>query len=395
MIASISKLLTVLHRDRHFFEQMFEKRHRMVGLHEVLESIEEEKLAFLLESELLVNHEEFYELDDRLLSFFEEMLDASADIEIGDVDEMLDNMAHHIELYENEAVLESKERHLMKIQRILKKIPQMILKNLNALQLHIGLSYKTQKIHAQKLAELKHYRQKLQKLIAIEAKVEKTLEHQSYFFKYLSNHETVILTLRLKNRLRELRISLASLQEEVIAYINRSVANLGFYEHMIKLKELKNSLELKERTNILNLIEAHRFALSFEKLFYPSAHLEREYIYEELFMEQVDKIREHIALPKLELKRVAEVDESFFKLGHEPLSMVDTDALHTRFMQGDDELFHFVQSYAFEQDKSFAQRIEIYCQMALMYEEFYHFTQEFEQFEAFEYLKIYPKKEAA
>lgn len=395
MIASISKLLTLLNRDRGFFEQMFEKRHRMVGLHEILESIDEEKVAFLLEYELLVNHEGFYELDDRILSFFEEMLDASGDVEIGDVDEMLDNMHHHIELYRGESIQESRERHLIKIQRILKKIPQMILKNLNMLQLHIGLTYKTQKKHHQKLTELKHYRLKLEKLIAIESKVEKSLENQEHFFKYISSHETVILTLRLKSRLRELRISLASLQEEVIAYINRSITNLGFYEHMIRLKELKGALELKERTNILACIESANFPLSFERHQNYTAFLEREYIFDELFDEQIDKIKEQLSLPQLALKSAAVVDESFFDLASEALKMVDIDALHQAFLACDTDLFDFILNFKFKSEKGLSDRIEIYCQMALMYEEIYRFTQTYARHEGFEYLEIYAQKAAA
>ena len=205
MIPNIPRLLSVLNRHKALFEAMFEKRHRLVSMSEILADIDENQLDFLLDAELLVDSDGSIELDDRVLSFFEEVLEASGDVEIGDVDELISNMEHNIALYSRETTASSKDRYLIKIQRILKKIPNMILKNLNLLQLHIGLTYKTQKSHQNKIVELEHYKGKLEKLIMIEAKVDRALNVQEGFFKRVGSHETVILSLRLKGRLRELR----------------------------------------------------------------------------------------------------------------------------------------------------------------------------------------------
>ncbi len=391
MIPSIPRLLTALYRDRYLFEAMFEKRHRMVGRHEVLADIDEDKLSFLLDSELLINTDDMIELDDRLLQFFEDALDASGDVEIGDVDELLENLRHNISLYSGETHMGAKERYLMKIQRILKKIPNLILKNLNLLQLHIGLSYKTQRSHANKVKELEHYRSKLEKLISIEGKVEQALGSHDPFFKNVGSHETVMLTLRLKGRLRELRISLNALQREVIEYINKTLQTREFFEHVIKLKELKTSLEIKERTNIMPLVEAAVLPLSFEKAEKYSAHVEKEYIYEEDFDEIIEKLKLACDIPTLQVGSAAAIDESFFEAENSALSMVNIDALHDQFVTTDGELFSFVHGYDFESEKSFEQRIEIYCQMALMFEDLYSFSDEYATKEGYEYLKIYPK----
>ena len=390
MIATIARLTALLHRHRRLFEALFEKRHRHVLAHEVLEYIEEEPLAFLIEAELLTQHEESIELDDRVLTFFEEMLQTSGDIEIGDVDEMIQNMQHNIALYRNEHE-SHKERYLLKIERTLKKTPQMILKNLNMLQLHIGLTYKTQKSHKNKIMELGHYRQKLEKLIAIEQKIDHVLEIEKPFFAHLARHDTVMLQLRLKGRLRELRVSLTALQQEVIEYINKSIQNLAFYEQMIKLKELKNALELKERTNIVPLLEQEKMPVSFEKLTHHVGLLETDYIYEEHFEEVVDTLRESMHLAPIVKPQAEGIHPEFFEESHDMLSMVDVQLLHSRFCESKKELFDFVQTYPFSYEKSFQERIEIYCQMALMYEEFYTFSHTFESMQGFTYLKIFPQ----
>lgn len=394
MIPNIPRLLSVLNRDKRLFEAMFEKRHRLVSTHEVLADIDEERLDFLLDSELLVNADDSIELDDRLLSFFEEVLDASGDVEIGDVDELLSNMEHNIALYSRETLSSSKDRYIIKIQRILKKIPNMILKNLNLLQLHIGLTYKTQKSHQNKIIELEHYQSKLEKLISIEAKVDMVLNYQEGFFKRVGSHETVILSLRLKGRLRELRISLNSLQQEVIEYINKTLTSRHFFEHMIKLKELRLSQEMRERSNVLLLLEANdTMPFTFDTVPKYPLHLEKEYVYEEEFDEIIEKISIESGRKLVQPKLAEAVDESFFLEEENQASLVDIDALQEQFMQKDVDLFSFVLAHDFESEKSFEACIEIYCQMALMFTEFYAFSNSYATKDGFEYLEVYPQGE--
>jgi len=390
MIPNIPRLLSVLNRDKRLFEAMFEKRHRLVTTHEILADIDEDRLDFLLDSELLVNSDDSIELDDRLLSFFEEVLDASGDVEIGDVDELLSNMEHNIALYSRETLSSSKDRYLIKIQRILKKIPNMILKNLNLLQLHIGLTYKTQKSHQNKIIELEHYQSKLEKLISIEAKVDTVLNLQEAFFKRVGSHETVILSLRLKGRLRELRVSLNSLQQEVIEYINKTLTSRHFFEHMIKLKELRLSQEMRERSNVMLLLEGNQtMPFTFDTVPKYPLHLEKEYVYEEEFDEIIEKLSIESGR-KLVQPRVAEaVDESFFLEEENQASLVDIDALHEQFMQTKIDLFSFILGHDFESEKSFEAIIEIYCQMALMFTEFYNFSSQYAIKDGFEYLEVY------
>ena len=392
MIPNIPRLLSVLNRDKRLFEAMFEKRHRLVPIHEILADIDEDRLDFLLDAELLVNSDDSIELDDRVLSFFEEVLEASGDVEIGDVDELLSNMEHNIALYSHEMTSSSKDRYLIKIQRILKKIPNMILKNLNLLQLHIGLTYKTQKSHQNKIVELEHYQSKLEKLISIEAKVDQVLDVQDGFFKRVGSHETVILSLRLKGRLRELRVSLNSLQQEVIEYINKTLTSRHFFQHMIKLKELRLSQEMRERSNVLLLLEAdNKMPFTFDSVPKFPLHLEKEYVYEEDFDEVIEKISVESGR-KLVQSVVAEaVDESFFLEDENQASLVDIDSLHEKFIESQTDLFSFVLGFEFENKKSFEACIEIYCQMALMFTEFYNFSSNYALKDGFEYLEVFPQ----
>ncbi len=392
MITNINRLLSVLYSDRKLFESLFEKRNSLVGMHEVVNEIGDDKLEYLVNTEVLSLTDESIELDDRVLSFFEEFLETNEDVEIGDVDELLINLKYNIELYLNEKENEhSRERYLGKIKRILKKVPNMILKNLSALQLHIGLTYKTQSSHKNKVLELTHYKTKLEKLMNIEQKVQKALLQEAYFFNMVSSHETVLLSLRLKVRLRELRVSLIELQKQVIEYINKTLHKQHFFEHIIKLKELKNTLEIKEKSNILSLFETETTPLFMLKPERFSTLLDTEEVYDFGFEEMVQKLQHMIPLQKPSSHKAEELDESFFEAEEETQFLIDTDTLHEAFMGSETDLLSFIQTREFEVEQNLEQMITLYCQLALMYENDYEFSDERRKIEQYEYLVITPK----
>jgi len=392
LITNINRLLSVLYSDRKLFESLFEKRNSLVGMHEVANELGDDKLEYLINAEVLSLTDESIELDERVLSFFEEFLETNEDVEIGDVDELLINLKYNIELYLNEKDNEhSRERYLGKIKRILKKIPNMILKNLSLLQLHIGLTYKTQSSHKNKVLELTHYKTKLEKLMNIEQKVQKALLHEAEFFNMVSSHETVLLSLRLKVRLRELRVSLIELQKQVIEYINKTLHKQHFFEHIIRLKELKNTLEIKEKSNILSLFETDTTPLFMMKPERFSTFLDTEEIYDFGFEEMVQKLQHIIPLQKASSLKADALDDSFFEHEDETQYLIDTDALHEAFMQSNTDLLSFIDKREFEVEQSLEDKVTLYCQLALMYENDYDFSDEKKKIEQYEYLLITPK----
>ncbi len=396
MISNISKLLSTLNSERQLFESLFEKRNRFVAWHELTSLIGEDKLDYLLNAELLSQTDDSIELDERVLSFFEEFLETNEDVEIGDVDELLINLKYNIELYENEKDNEhSRERYLGKIKRILKKIPNMILKNLSLLQLHIGLTYKTQSLHKNKVLELEHYKLKLDKLMNIEIKVQKTLSHEESFFNLVSSHETILLSLRLKVRLRELRVSLIELQKQVIEYINKTLHKQHFFEHIIKLKEMKSALEIKEKTNLLELLQMETVPLFMSKPLRFSSLLDTEEVYEFGFCEMVQKLKHVIPIIKINMSKAEKLEESFFEAEEKAQFMIDIDALHEEFLDSQYDLFSFINAKEFKIEQNLEEKITLYCQLALMYENEYNFDEtRREKVQQYEYLFITPKKRA-
>jgi hypothetical protein len=392
MLTTVELLLKTLNSNRDILESLFEKRNRTVYIHEVLSDISNEKLLFLEELELLNINDNIVELDNKVVDFFEEFLDTSSDVSIGDIDEQLENLSHFIGLYQNENEFILKQNNLNKIRRILKKIPAMILKNLIQLSLHVGLTYKTQTNFKNKIKELEFYQGKLKRLISIEQKVNKTLLVHKSFFVNLYDMELVQLEINLKTKLRELRISLIELQKEVTQYINRILEKISFWQHLIKLKNLKDNYELKEKTNITLLCE-EKLPLSFSNsTLSAKTHLNSELLYKKEFILKVKKQIQNKKLAKPKQILSGKIDDIYFDKAKLQKNIIDTQKLNKEFLQTKYNLFEFIEFKKFNTDISFEQKIELYCKMLLEFESDYDFSSKHQVSNNTKYLLVYPKE---
>ena len=392
MLTTVELLLKTLNSNRDILESLFEKRNRTVYIHEVLSDISNEKLRFLEEVELLNINDNIVELDNKVIDFFEEFLDTSSDVSIGDIDEQLENLSHFIGLYENEVEFTLKQNSLNRIRRVLKKIPAMILKNLVQLSLHVGLTYKTQSNFKNKVNELEFYQVKLQRLIKIEQKVNKILLIHKGFFTNLYDMELIQLEINLKIKLRELRISLIELQKEVTQYINRILEKISFWQHLIKLKNLKDNYELKEKTNITTLCE-EKLSLSFSNsTLNVKTQLNSELLYDKEFILKIKKQIQNKKLSKPKQLVSGKIDDIYFDKEKLQKNIINTERLNKEFLQTKYNLFEFIEFKKFNIDISFDEKVELYCKMLLEFESDYDFTSKHQVSNSTRYLIVYPKE---
>jgi len=392
MLTTVELLLKTLNSSRGILESLFEKRNRTVYIHEVLADISNEKLLFLEEVELLNINDNLVELDSKVIDFFEEFLDTSNDISIGDIDEQLENLNHFIGLYQNEIEFILKQDNIKKIRRILKKVPNMILKSLTQLSLHVGLTYKTQTNFKNKVKELEFYQVKLQRLLVIEQKVNKTLEIHKSFFVNLYDMELVQLESNLKIKLRELRISLIILQREVTEYINRILEKVSFWQHIIKLKNLRDNYELKEKTNIESLC-LNKLPLSFSNQeLTVKTQLDSDLLYKEEVGIKIKKLLKNKKLGKPKQILAGVIDNLYFDKTKLQKTIIDTNRLNKDFLQTSYNLFEFIEFKKFNFEVNFDKRVELYCKMLLEFESEYNFTSKYQVSNSTKYLIVYPKE---
>ena len=393
MINNIEKLLKILYNYRSFFETLFEKRNQTISIQEVVsDSIDLEKLQYFSEIELITLDDDFVTLDDRIVDFFEEFLDTSRDTKIGVVDDILEHLRFHIANLKGAQTHQTNGHDIKKIKRYLKQIPNILLKNFIQLSHHIGLEYKTSQAFQTKLAALNFHRSRVQKLQTLKQRVEKTLQIEQNFFK--ANYDTEILSLQqqLYQKLDELSTSLITLQKQVVEYINRTMQKASFWQKVIKIKELKDSYELKEKTDLVKLLHPP-MPLGFsskQKVF--KTNLSRDLIFEPSYKEIVLKLLHHKTMQKPKPKIAAPFDQELLNTDQTRRFIIDTDRLHSEFCATSYSLFDFILSKNFEQKLDFIQKIELFCKMLLLYENDYELIENKKIFSGFRYIDVYAKK---
>merc|ERR1711879_594548 len=206
------------------------------------------------------------------------------------IDDILEHLVFHISNVKEIKDYEKTKNDIKKIRRYLKQIPVLILKNIIQLSHHIGLVYKTQEDFKSKINALEFHKTRVEKLINIKQKVEKILFLEENFFANSYDSEILQLQRDLKIKMHELSLSLISLQKEVIEYINRSIKKVSFWQKVIRLKELRDNFELKEKTDILVLCEEN-MPLKFSNLSTNfKTNLNQDLIYETNYQEIIKKL---------------------------------------------------------------------------------------------------------
>jgi len=383
MLASESALL----------ELLFARRDDIVGYSQAQEFAREGSIERLTESGLLVSDGSAVALDEDLRTFFETLLDSGGEIEIGNIGELLDEIGSKIVLFNKADSFEQQQKYIKRIERILKKIPQMISKSLVKLHQHIHMTYKSADAYALKRTELQYYKEKLELLITIDSRIETTLEHEAPFFRNRVPQSTTQLYYALKSHLMQVRISLVDLQRQVIDYINRVSPDVGFFRHITRLKQLKNAYEIREYTNITERAGegATPLALLPKLKFY--GQLEREYAFSVDFGDYVEGWfrRRHTPLPVSQ--KAEAIDASYLEAEAVEEYVVDTEALHRAFLQSGEDLFGFIMGSVFGFELDFEARLSLFCDMAGLYADTYDLSDGSGVRDGYEYLMIYAKEQ--
>jgi hypothetical protein len=390
---TVKHLLRMLASESDLLELLFAKRDDIVGYSQAQEFSREGGIERLSEGGLLVSDGSAVALDEDLRTFLETVLDSGGEIEIGNIGELLDEIGSKILLFNKSDSFEQQQKYIKRIERILKKIPQMISKSLVKLHQHIHMTYKSADAYELKRTELQYYKEKLELLIAIDTRIETTLNHEAPFFRNRVPQSTTHLYYDLKSHLMRVRISLVDLQRQVVDYINRVSPDVGFFRHISRLKQLKNAYEIREYTNIAERAREGAAPLALMPKLMFSTQLEREYAFSVDFAEYVEGWfrRRHTPLP--ERQKAEAIDASYLEEEAVEEFVVDTEALHREFTQSDADLFGFImaKSFGFEQD--FEARLSLYCDMAGLYAKEYWLGDDFGAHDGYEYLMIYAKEQ--
>lgn len=361
----IEKLFSNLNRHKELIFYLFEHRDKIVLKDECEKFTSFEALDILDNFEIIEISGEKVFLDSRVIIFLENYLELDENIEISKVTEIINSLKHNIDIgFE----FRDKQKTLIpKIRRELKKCDFTMLSNFLKLRVHIDRVYKSIDNFALKIKELEYYKTKLKEFSST------TQSFENFLFLYepklndFYNSDLNEILKDVKINFQNLNASLIPLTFDVIEYINKAQKQNIFIEKIAKLKELKDSLQIKEQTNIVKISDSLDLIDSMNII---KTRLDSEILNSEDFKNLSEKISIN---SKLKSKK-ADIIE--FDINSLEYDFIDIYSLHLQFKSSRIDLINFLLQNSKTKDKPLDEISEIYCRMILLYEDVYNITED-------------------
>lgn len=396
---SIDELIRTLDRDRKLLHNLFMNRKKMSFRYDLARefaSKRDESLDFLRRYGVIAIHanDDFVELDETYLKFFEEVLNVNEEISIASVKECIDNLNEVIDYYLTETDSNRKFGYLKSVKKILRSISSTSLANVIGLKHSIDNTYKNEpnfKIKKKKLERLDEKRKSISSLIN---ECEKLIdEKQTVFFMTAMDEQLREVVTDVKWNLREVYHNLLELDSQIISYLNLIEYQNRFLEKVQKLKYLRDQLLLETNTDIKEKLASRNHVWMEPR---PKYHIKvsvsmlRNTDEGLKILRQVRKGRGTSRLKKGSLAEPLTTEELTIK--QHVQAMVNINEIKIAFMGSGDHLFNFVMSYSgYIKPMNDEEKLVLFCQIASQYFDELKIEPEYRQYQTIEYPLIYPK----
>jgi len=393
---NIQELITTLNREKNLLAEMFAKRVSFNFKYaDALQLVDEDdnRLDFLLRTEVLRQNDQFLEIDDQYLEFFEQILAVNEEINAAYIDQSIQQIKKNIDYFLNETKLKQKNDYLKKIKKVFRRIGMTTIRSVIDLRRNVDntfkyeLNYKNKKLKLNNLDEKTNLVKNL-----IDQTLNLTDTEERTFYHQALDSELDQIIIDLKSILRECSHNLIEIQAQIIEYLNQIELQGQFLEKLQKIKYLKDQLILTSESDIQQVL-GRMNPVIFEKRVNEPLKLSLDELRNsettfEIIKRVADRFRNRV---KIEIPVADSIADAFLENNEEEQIMIDLEAVKNQFVASSDDLFNFILNYDFHIPINFEQRITIYCQMASQYEHDIRLTDEFAVEENVEYALIYPK----
>jgi hypothetical protein len=142
---------------------MFEKRKILSFKNEYALKIlefKEERLQYLITHSVIKENGVYVEIDDQFLEFFEQVLEVNEDINVSSINENITSVKENIVYYLQENNEIRKYNYLRIIKNALRKIGNVVLRNIIDLKRNIEDTFKTEPLYKNKKTKLENFDEK-------------------------------------------------------------------------------------------------------------------------------------------------------------------------------------------------------------------------------------------
>lgn len=392
---SIKELTRGLQQGAKLLNDMFLKRKTVaIKYDDALETLDgdENKLKHLINFGVIVQTEDFLELDDTYQRFFEEVLAVNEDINIASVQTFIGKLKLGIDSYLAAENNSRKAQFLREIRHTFKSIENATRRNVVDLKRNVDDTYKQEPNFKIKELRLKDFDEKAKQIGELIRQTEKVLEEQTIFFANATD-------IGMKQTLTEIRVSLKesahgliAISAQIIDYLNRIEYQSKLVRKTRQLKYLKDQFMIEESTDVKELLsKVNDVWMEKQPKYLTKVSLDflRN---DDAALEILCNIRKRFSKKVTIKSRLAEkIDEKYLEEQQETTRMFNHQEIINGFLAQSSDLFYYVWNYQFENETDQEMRLVLFLQLASQYNDNLQYTSDYKMMNNVEYPIIYPR----
>ena len=392
---SIKDLISTLYKEREIIDFLFSKRKISIKYDNLLEFVnyEEEKLVSLIEKNVLIQIGNTIDLNQDILEFLEKFTDSIEEINYEYTSGLIRILKENIQNWEIEKRPVKQNEYLLKIKRNIGSVGKDILRNVTTLRSSVEDVFATEKVFSIKKTKLKDYDNKRGNLDELLKQIDSFFRESTwvYFIKMVQDDELNQILLKLDRDIIVARQNLIDITQKILDFINRIRQDSKVFKHIQKVKLLKDQLLLTEKSNFIDLISKDN-SLQFQNEIRFSTPLSLDYIQSEeayeILLRISYKLKKSISIVE---KSSGIIRDEFLNSKEKNHYVIDTKKLKESYLSRGGDLFEFLNSYSFDKELSFEERVTLFCKLASQFREDFSVSEKYLQFENIEYALITPK----
>lgn len=394
--SNIKELIAALKREEKLLSEMFTKRKALTYKYEyALEMVDfdDAKIQYLIDRSVIRKNDNYLEIDDVFLHFFEQVLSVNEEINISYINDNIQSIKENIDYYLEENNENRKYNYLRTTKNTFRKIGIITLRNVIDLRRNIETTFKNEPNYKIKKSKLENLDNKRKAIVELIKQTENLIYNEEHtFFKTAIDEELKRVIVELKQRLDESTHNLIEIEKQIIDYLNQIKYQSGFIEKLRKVKYLKDQFTIKAETNIAGLLNS-KHAIVFEPNPITSLKLSLDYLTsDENAFESIKKIAKRVNIKANFVPLIADtISNEYLETEIEEEISIDLEEVKNNFIATSNNLFEFVINYDFLKEVSFNERVTIYCQMVSQYETLLNITNDYKCNNEIEFTMIYPK----
>ena len=391
---SLEDLVNCLSKERKMLRDVFgDRKTHVYSMEMAMEMVEHrrERIQFLIDYGVIHESGNFLELEDVYLTFFEEVLNVNEEINITSVKECIDALKENITYYLKENNEKRKYQYLYTIRKKLRDTGLRTLKNVIDLKRNVDTAYKQEPNYEIKKQRLKNLDEKKNGIETLIKECEKLMDTDKAFFSLTSDPHMARTIADVRNDFNDAYYNLYVIEKQIIEYIHLIEQQNLLFKKIRRLKYLRDQLTIKENTNILQVL-SHTNPLWMENRQYNKMRLSINMLQSSDDMaaiirrvgKQQGVIRKsRMPAPPLTKEDLSEKTSS--------LTEINSQEVWNAFKAGSNDLFTFILSYDYKQERTIQQHAVLFCQLAVQHPEECDITEQYATYKTLEYPLIYAK----